>query len=405
MNLEQKICYISSLHRMLNIPIIYKCKSVKYDFHPFHLDSSEADWDFISQRLSHVFTNYSDSNTLYFIHKSLIMFGMIVNRETDEFVFIGPLASTFTSEKDIADYLFLADLSESATRTITSYMKSNKTFTLQKLQELIININLIINNEIATEETLVSIFDREKETKARLAERLYSEEDDRIEKVNLDELNSFTNRLNYCIIHGDTETLKELLLQLGHIPYPEQNLHSLQDVRTSAIGSLFVAHGVAQKSNVDLYELNRVKQYYLMQVSACQQADEINRIVISALTEFTQLVKKNKKYTTQNPTINKVIKYIQGNITSKLLAADIAEALHISLNYLFTKFKGETGKTLVQYINEEKVKRAIFYLTFTEKPLIEISNHLSFSSQSYFQTVFKNVTGQTPAAYRESNHI
>ncbi len=40
---------------------------------------------------------------------------------------------------------------------------------------------------------------------------------------------------------------------------------------------------------------------------------------------------------------------------------------------------------------------------FTNKSLIDIANHLSFSSQTYFQTVFKQVKGTTPAEWRKFN--
>ena len=39
----------------------------------------------------------------------------------------------------------------------------------------------------------------------------------------------------------------------------------------------------------------------------------------------------------------------------------------------------------------------------TDKSLIEISTYLSFSSQSYFQTVFRKVTGHPPTEWRRNN--
>ena len=67
------------------------------------------------------------------------------------------------------------------------------------------------------------------------------------------------------------------------------------------------------------------------------------------------------------------------------------------------KFKEETGLTLTQFINEEKVKKAEYYLTMTDKSLVDIANHLSFSSRSYFQTVFKEHHRSDSNAYRESH--
>ena len=40
----------------------------------------------------------------------------------------------------------------------------------------------------------------------------------------------------------------------------------------------------------------------------------------------------------------------------------------------------------------------------SDKTLSEISNYLCFSSQSYFQTVFKKKYGLTPTQYRDQTH-
>ena len=43
-------------------------------------------------------------------------------------------------------------------------------------------------------------------------------------------------------------------------------------------------------------------------------------------------------------------------------------------------------------------------LTYSDKTLSEISNYLCFSSQAYFQTVFKKKYGLTPKQYRNQTH-
>jgi AraC-like DNA-binding protein len=42
-------------------------------------------------------------------------------------------------------------------------------------------------------------------------------------------------------------------------------------------------------------------------------------------------------------------------------------------------------------------------LTYSHTPLSEISAYLGFSSQSYFQNVFKKQFGMTPMQYRKIN--
>ena len=403
MNSEQKLCYFNTLHRILNISVVYKGKDVLYNSQSFIMENATIEPDLMYQRLSGTFLNFSVAPALLFVHKTLLMSGMIVNRTTGEYAFIGPVPSPLATEKDFRDYFFMSDLGEDATHLMTNYLKASRTFTIEDFQELLININLIINGEILKSNEIESIYDRQQQTREKLARQLYNKEDDNPDNETQLVVEDFNKKLQYCVTNGDAESLKNLLYHMSSIPYKEGNITSPSEIRTEVIGAIFVGHEVAARAGVALDELERTKQYYLMQVNAAPTAESIKNISTSALIEFTEIVAANKKTTSSNPTIERAIVYINANITSKLLAADIAKALNISENYLFSKFKAETGKTLTQYINEEKVKKSMYYLTFTDKTLSQISYHLSFSSQSYFQTVFKKITGMTPAQYRISN--
>lgn len=58
--------------------------------------------------------------------------------------------------------------------------------------------------------------------------------------------------------------------------------------------------------------------------------------------------------------------------------------------------------TVNAYATGLKIKEAQRLLLTTAKPLSEIAQYLGFSSQSYFQNVFKRCTGVTPGEYRGS---
>ncbi|MDR1641099.1 MAG: helix-turn-helix transcriptional regulator [Clostridiales bacterium] len=64
----------------------------------------------------------------------------------------------------------------------------------------------------------------------------------------------------------------------------------------------------------------------------------------------------------------------------------------MSESHIGRQFKAQTGKTVTQYINEVKVAEAKRLLDFDELTVTENAMQLGFSSQSYFQTVFKKIT-------------
>ena len=77
----------------------------------------------------------------------------------------------------------------------------------------------------------------------------------------------------------------------------------------------------------------------------------------------------------------------------------------MNASYLSRHFKEQTGKTMTEFINELKISEGIRLLETTDLPLIHISTQLGFSSQNYFQTVFKKVIGMTPIEFRNKKKI
>lgn len=97
--------------------------------------------------------------------------------------------------------------------------------------------------------------------------------------------------------------------------------------------------------------------------------------------------------------------YVSRNIFTPIRAERMARDLGYTRAYLCARFKREAGVSLTRYIQQEKVAEARRLLRFTDQELSGIAALLGFSSQSYFQTVFKQITGETPMAYRRSNQV
>ena len=57
-----------------------------------------------------------------------------------------------------------------------------------------------------------------------------------------------------------------------------------------------------------------------------------------------------------------------------------------------------------RYIVTAKLQESKLLLAYSDRPLSEISNFFFFSSQSYFQNLFKRQFGITPLAYRKRPH-
>lgn len=97
--------------------------------------------------------------------------------------------------------------------------------------------------------------------------------------------------------------------------------------------------------------------------------------------------------------IEQSIRYIKKNLSSELSLDILAQRANFSPVYFHNLFKRSTGSTTHEYIEQQRIKKAMQLLIATDMTLTKICFECGFSSQSYFNYVFKRKTGYTPRAY------
>jgi AraC-like DNA-binding protein len=118
---------------------------------------------------------------------------------------------------------------------------------------------------------------------------------------------------------------------------------------------------------------------------------------------FTQYSIESKQSQINSKQIRQCINYIREHAHDSITVSEIAESVGLNETYLSKLFKKVMGCTVSEYIRNEKIAEACYLLTYTDKTSIEIATDLSFSSHSYFISVFKKVKGITPKEYRNQN--
>ena len=134
-----------------------------------------------------------------------------------------------------------------------------------------------------------------------------------------------------------------------------------------------------------------------------QTIEEVRRLEYIMLTDLCQRTGSAKIPKGISAEIYRCVSYIKNHTNTSVTIDDIADYMKRSRSYLIRHFKEEMGVNLNDFIIQCKMEDACDMLCYTDKPLAEISNYLSFSSQSYFQNVFKKIYGITPLQYRKQN--
>ena len=97
--------------------------------------------------------------------------------------------------------------------------------------------------------------------------------------------------------------------------------------------------------------------------------------------------------------------FIMNNYQFNISIDDIASSVSVTPNYLSNMFKKYMGVTVKKYLNSIRIERACALLSFTEMPIKDISEQVSFKNQLQFATLFKKFKGVTPSEYRKMNRV
>ena len=128
----------------------------------------------------------------------------------------------------------------------------------------------------------------------------------------------------------------------------------------------------------------------------------INEIVFR-LAENRDFYEKQKFV---NGNVSKAItqakKFIIKNYNRNIQLKDVANHVFLSPNYFHKLFTQVTGVTPHQYIINQKINAAKKMLLESDATITDIVINCGFSSQSYFNAIFKREVKITPNDYRKS---
>lgn len=140
-------------------------------------------------------------------------------------------------------------------------------------------------------------------------------------------------------------------------------------------------------------------------------AEELESVsqLLKAVIELIKQREKSKIYqlrdTVSNIKIQRAIEYINKNIDKQLSASAVAKNSFLSTSRFLHLFKETCGITFSDYITKQKIEKSKKLLLDTRQSISEICYQCGFTSQSYFGSIFRKVTQQTPSEYRQTYQI
>jgi AraC family transcriptional regulator len=103
--------------------------------------------------------------------------------------------------------------------------------------------------------------------------------------------------------------------------------------------------------------------------------------------------------------IRRVREYIDANLASRITVAQLSAQVHRSAGHFSRAFRQAVGESPHAYIVNCRVQAAAIFMMKSEATLSEIAIDCGFTDQAHLSKHFRNLLGETPAAWRRARRV
>ena len=207
-----------------------------------------------------------------------------------------------------------------------------------------------------------------------------------------------------AVLEGDSEAfmktdpdLLTLLDQrtgvLSNDPLTDEKYHFM--IITAVIMRLCIEYRLAPSMAYHLSD------YYVTRMKNTGEPGYLHQLMSDQLKAFAAEMKNLHSRRKISEPVRECIEYIYSHTSEKIRTEDLARVCGKSVSWIAHTFPKETGISVKDYVQREKIASAKNMLHYTDLSFSEIASQLSFSSQSHFTLVFHNETGTTPGEWRK----
>lgn len=177
--------------------------------------------------------------------------------------------------------------------------------------------------------------------------------------------------------------------------------NSLQNIKYHFVVTTAMITRYCIDGGLEPEQAYRLSDFYILKMDSCSTIRQVADLHHEMAKDFTGKMVLQKKSSILSKPVTQCVDYIYSHIKERITISDLAACTGLSESYLSRVFKQNLGVSISDYIREKKIEKATHLLKYSDKPIIDIANYLSFSSQSHFIQIFEGFTGLTPKKYRD----
>ncbi len=174
----------------------------------------------------------------------------------------------------------------------------------------------------------------------------------------------------------------------------------IRDIKNYTIILNTILRKSAEKGKVHPIHLDALSSQFAKEIENITSVKKGIELQKNMVEKYCLLVKKHSINHYSLP-IQKVITYIDTDLTADLSLSALSNLLNLSPNYLSALFKKEAGTTLTNYVNTKRIEHAVYLLSSTDMQIQNIAQYCGIPDVNYFTKIFKKVMNKTPSEFKE----
>ena len=334
----------------------------------------------------------------YFVTDDYLYMGIVRNPETDDCVIVGPITIAPISDSAKNNIIQRYADSDAMRSQISEYFERTPVFALHRFLNIMALINTVLNDEVMniSEKYAEANIDLKTEIGKVHSESMV----ERKENEDYHDTYYFEQEYYGYVEKGDVEGLSQFMKVIPPLTEGSVGPDNIRQSKNIFITTITLATRHAISGGLDIETAYQLSDTYIQEMEKMSDPSAIMLLANTAVFDFTKRVLEAKIPTDMSPEIFRCIQYISNHVNQPLSVEALANELHMDRSTLSKKFKRELGFNISSFIMRRKLEEAKSLLIYSDKTVSEISEYLCFSSQAYFQNVFKKKYGITPREYR-----
>lgn len=210
------------------------------------------------------------------------------------------------------------------------------------------------------------------------------------------------NEMLEAVTRGDETAAMLCIHQYSRFSLGDRFIGTLYREKSQFVILNTLLRKAIEQNAVHPFYVDKISSHYAHSIEEQDTVEDIKTMAQQMVQDYCAYARRYslKGY---SPTVQKIINHINLNLSEQHTLKSLAALCHISPSYLSALFRQETGTTLIDYINTQRVKRAAQLLTTTEQSISEVAEEMGILDVNYFAKIFKRSFGMTPTRYRREN--